>query len=309
MKKVVAIPICAAAAAICGTIFCAASTVAAAAPNPKAGMITISQNSHTRAPMLTGASARASASKTATAMSWFHGVQHSWALAGRTHTGHTGLQDSSPCPCPSAPDHLRLGVTYWIQQTENWCGPTSIDTIADYLSVVSMGDGAGVQDGWSKTDGAYHQQSQAAKLAIDPSVQGTDWQGPDGVPLGSWSSKYPMQDVLNFLVRQKSPNFYDITALPDAPSTNQVNQFEGNLVFDINNGNGWPMAANEYAAPGYYLPDQNSSGIIEHWLAPTGYANQGGSTVYEDPGWGNGSAETVGTTRYVNAIGGRGYVY
>lgn len=235
-------------------------------------------------------------------MTYFNASKADWAQVKES-------PDNLPCPCGGAPASLKLAASYFIQTDENWCGPTAINTIGDYLGVERYGTGYGVSDAWTTSEKPATQQSKAAALAIDPSVDGTDWEGNDGVPIGSWSSKYPMQDVLNFLMRDTSPNFYDITALPDSPTSTQIHQFEGNLVYDINDGNGWPLAANEYASPGYYLPGQSDSGIIQHWLAPTGYASSGATTVYEDPGWGHGKAVSVGSTSFVVALGGRGYVF
>ncbi len=81
-------------------------------------------------------------------------------------------------------------------------------------------------------------------------------------------------------------------------------------MYDINDGTGFPLAAHEYAAQGSHLPGQPvGGGLIQHWLAPTGYSSSGGVTVYEDSGWGKGSAVQASTSLYVTALGGRGYVY
>jgi hypothetical protein len=206
-------------------------------------------------------------------------------------------------------------LTYYVQQTEYNCGPTSIVTIADALNIESFGNfNSGGQlrtDAWSSTQSAATQESQAGNLSLPPGnpTDGVAWDGPDNVPTnGSWSSAYPMQDTLNFLERTAYPNFYDVQALGDSPSSSDLTNFEANLVDDTY-GFAHPFAANEDASAGFHLPGQTGSGTILHWLAPTGYAAAGATTVYEDPGWGKGKPVSAGSSAFVTAIGGRGYVF
>jgi hypothetical protein len=204
-----------------------------------------------------------------------------------------------------------LGIgNYRIQRTENWCGPTSLTVIADHINVMNKAASPGQQ--WRRTDDDLTQEQHAANLVLDRVNQGTDWIGRDSVPLGGpWVSSYPMQDALNYLLRNtRHKLFYEVKSLPSNPSLRQKRAFRAALVYDMNVARGYPMAANEYATPDHFLPGQSSrSGMIMHWVVPTGYTQGGARTVYEDPGWGSGAPQNVQTGFLVTAIGGRGYVF
>jgi hypothetical protein len=264
----------------------------------------ISQNSRRVAPPLTGKAKRLSDAKTALAEAYLAGVQANWraAAAGR----------AAPYAAVTTPPETRvLGIrNYRIQRTENWCGPTSLTVIADHINVMNKAASPGQQ--WRRTDDDLTQEQHAANLVLDRVNQGTDWIGRDNVPLGGpWVSSYPMQDALNYLLRNtRHKLFYEVKSLPSNPTARQKRAFRAALVYDMNFARGYPMAANEYATPDHFLPGQSSrSGMIMHWVVPTGYTQGGARTVYEDPGWGSGAPQNVRTGFLVTAIGGRGYVF
>jgi hypothetical protein len=264
----------------------------------------ISQHNRRTAPPLTGTTERRSDNKTARAEAYLDGVQANWqaAAAGR----------AAPYATVATPPRARvLGIgNYRIQRTENWCGPTSLTVIADFITVMNKSARPGQR--WSRTDDDLSQEQHAANLVLDRVNQGTDWIGRDSVPLGgSWVSSYPMQDALNYLLRHtRHKLFYAVKSLPGRPTIRQKRAFRAALVYDVNFAHGYPMAANEYATPDHFLPGQSSrSGMIMHWVVPTGYTQSGARTVYEDPGWGSGAPQNVRTGFLVTAIGGRGYVF
>jgi hypothetical protein len=92
------------------------------------------------------------------------------------------------------------------------------------------------------------------------------------------------------------------------PTSAQTSYYESELVYDIA-ADSFPFAANEYAVNGYHLPKQSYDGLLQHWLAPTGYESSGARTVYEDPGWGNQKSVSASSSAFVVALGGRGYVF
>lgn len=145
----------------------------------------------------------------------------------------------------------------------------------------------------------YAQQSKAAGLLHTTEQYGTDFSA--------------MRPALNGYLPGV---FYDDQTLPDAPSSDQITQFEGEVVYDTNYGTGWPIAANEDAIPANWLENQHlvdghgNPTTIMHWLAGAGYTHQGGVTVYQDPGWGESSGPYHwGSGKFVTALGGRGYVF
>jgi hypothetical protein len=264
----------------------------------------ISQTSSRVAPPLTGAVKRRSDAKTALAEGYLAGIEANWhaAAAGRP----------APYAAVTTPPRTRvLGIgDYRIQRTENWCGPTSLTVIADHINVMNKAASPGQQ--WRRADDDLTQEQHAANLVLDRVNQGTDWMGRDSVPVGGpWVSSYPMQDALNYLLRHtRHKLFYAVKSLPSNPTTRQKRAFRAALVYDMNFARGYPMAANEYATPDHFLPGQSSrSGMIMHWVVPTGYTQAGARTVYEDPGWGSGAPQNVRTGFLVTAIGGRGYVF
>jgi hypothetical protein len=253
---------------------------------------------------LTGATKRRSDDKTARAEAYLAGVQANWQAAA--------AGSSAPYAAVTTPPRTRvLGIgNYRIQRTENWCGPTSLTVIADYINVMNKAAQSSKQ--WRRTDDDLTQERRAANLVLDKVNQGTDWMGRDNVPVGGpWVSSYPMQDALNYLLRTtRHKLFYEVKSLPSNPTRRQKHAFRAALVYDMNFARGYPMAANEYATPDHFLPGQSSrSGMIMHWVVPTGYTQGGARTVYEDPGWGSGAPQNVRTGFLVTAIGGRGYVF
>ena len=215
----------------------------------------VSQHNRRVAPPLTGATKRRSDDKTARAEAYLAGVQANWqaAAAGRP----------APYAAVATPPRTRvLGIgNYRIQRTENWCGPTSLTVIADYINV--MNKAAQPSKQWRRTDDDLTQEKRAANLVLDEVNQGTDWMGRDNVPVGGrWVSSYPMQDALNYLLRTtRHKLFYEVKSLPGNPTRRQKHAFRAALVYDMNFARGYPMAANEYATPDHFLPGQSSRSI------------------------------------------------
>jgi hypothetical protein len=190
-----------------------------------------------------------------------------------------------------------LGVSYQIQQEPSWCGPTTLAIILGYK-------------GWGWSGSSYTQQSAAASLlGVSANGGGTPWIGGDNVPTGGpWVSSYPMQDALNYQdYRHTGNTFWAPNAVPGSPSSADINEYEGDLVADIDVS--YPFANNEYAAPNNQLQKQPSNTMIMHWFASSGYASSGATTYFSDPGWGGGTRSYDSTHDVVVAIGGRGFVW
>lgn len=264
----------------------------------------VSQHNRRLAPPLSGKTKRLSNHKIARAEAYLNGVQANWRAASAN-------QPAPFATIATPPRRRSLGIgNYRIQRTENWCGPTALTVMADWLNI--MNKAARPAQQWLRTDPDLSQERHAANLVLDKVNQGTDWMGRDSVPLGGpWVSAYPMQDALNYLLRHtRHKMFYEVRPLPFSPTRRQKHAFRAALVYDMNFARGFPIAANEYASPDHFLPGQSSrSGLIMHWIAPTGYTQRGARTVYEDPGWGSGAPQNVRTGFFVTALGGRGYVF
>ena len=94
-----------------------------------------------------------------------------------------------------------------------------------------------------------------------------------------------MQDALNYRDHLKTGNtFWAVTALPGSPSSTQITNYKNQLTSDIDVG--YPLANNEYAAPGYGIGKQPGGEWIMHWFASNGYSSSGSTVVFADPGWG-----------------------
>lgn len=229
-----------------------------------------------QAPPLTGEAKVLTDAKAAKAMAYFQAAQHAWATAGADEAGSTTTTSAPPI-------HKTLNMPLELQQDPAWCGPANMAMIVKYRG-----------HGFSGT--AYQQQQAAANMLNTTEQYGTDYGA--------------MQPALNSRVGQF---FYVDVPLPDAPTTTQIQSYEAELVNDVNIGTGWPIAANEYAAPDHWLEYQSQAGggIIMHWIAAHGYGGSGSETHYQDPGWGQqGVAYYKEQSPYfVVALGGRGYVF
>jgi hypothetical protein len=237
------------------------------------------------APPPTGEVADRAARKNADNAQRFAAIQQQWAARAQ---GATAVE---PDTVPTA---KTLGVSYQIQTTSYWCGPTTLAVILGYKGL-----------GWG---GSAHDQQQAAANLLGTTTDGTNWYGQDNVPNYPGTSWYPMQDALNYKLYVHGNSFrYDVMAVPGAPSASDQSNYKANLVVDIADYS-FPFAANEYAAPGYQIGKQPSGQWIMHWIAPNGYSGSGSTTVFEDPGWGGGSASSALSSKVVVAVGGRGYI-
>ncbi len=234
-----------------------------------------------QAPPLTGAAKAATDAKQAKAMAYFQAAQRAWSRQNSADA------PSSLAAAASPPIHKTLNVPLQLQQDPDWCGPATMAMIVKY-----RGHGY---------PGSLTTQQQAAANALGTNNSGTDYGA--------------MQPALNSRIGQF---FYVNTPLPGSPSSSDINVYEAELVNDVNIGTGWPLAANEYALPAYWLVNQhqnpsptNPYNIIMHWIVADGYGGSGAETHYDDPGWGNTSVAYYKeqSPYFVTALGGRGYVF
>lgn len=198
---------------------------------------------------------------------------------------------------PNTTTAKTLNVSYQVQTDPTWCGPTTLAIILGYK-------------GWGWSGSQATQQADAASLlGVPHNGDGTPWQGSDNVPTGGvWESSYPMQDALNYRDHLKTGNtFWAVSALPGSPSSTQITNYKNQLTADIDTG--YPLANNEYAAPGYGIGKQPSNEWIMHWFASNGYSSSGSTVVFADPGWGGGSQSTDTVHNVVVSLGGRGYMW
>jgi hypothetical protein len=293
--------------AVSASLFVTA-TAASASPVANKGTPpapTIGQYSPQAAPAVTGAAKQQADAKAAAAASFYTKAQAQWkaAASGSIHAKPQACVPS--CPAPAPPTAKTLAVPLLQQQTENWCGPTTLAMIAAYKGVGFAG---------STT---YAKELAAAKLATDPSTGSTwdarslSWYGADSVPGGPWSSWYPMQDALNYKTYNISHNYYAPVALPGNPTSAQQSAFRSALVTDISHN--WAFAANQDSVPSYQIGRQ-PNGTWQHWWAAIGYSNNGNTTNFNDPAsWSKGLMSSAPTTggrgTVVIALGGRGYVW
>jgi hypothetical protein len=270
---------------VAGGLTLAGAVAAQATPTPSGGPegTGLKPGEYSKqAPPLTGAEKRQSDAKAAVAMRYYQ--------TAFTPRSGGGMRPASTClpgdPCGTTPPTAKaLRVAFQSQKTGYWCGPATMAMIVAYR-------GHGYSGTW------YDQQAAAAR-ALGTTTDGTNYGA--------------MKPALNARVGQA---FYANMPLPDSPSATQINYFKSQLVYDVNYGTGWPLAANEYAAKNHWLPNQSyydghhNPLIIAHWLTPIGYSSSGGVTHYQDPGWGTRAVSYYKETDYfVVAIGGRGYVF
>jgi hypothetical protein len=144
-----------------------------------------------------------------------------------------------------------------------------------------------------------------AARELGTSLSGTDW---------SDASGYPVPRVLN---ENQSRNSYVAVALPWAPSSRQVSTYEIDLMADINDSGGVPLAGNAYeVAGGPHLVGNPVNQTIMHWFDIRGYRQYGAITDYEDSvhdatsiGWGDGvpAYSSMPSAAIVDILGARGY--
>jgi hypothetical protein len=178
-----------------------------------------------------------------------------------------------------------LKATQEAQARGYYCGPA---TVSEMLAQM----------------GKHVSQAAAAReLRTDPS--GTNWSDDSG---------YPVPDVLNHNQRK---NDYVAVALPWSPTSSQVQDFETDLVTDVNHNGGVPLAGNAYeVAGGPHLAGNPVNQTIFHWFDIRGYKNYGVVTDYEDSvhgassvGWSAGvpAYSSMSSSAIVNILGARGY--
>jgi hypothetical protein len=147
------------------------------------------------------------------------------------------------------------------------------------------------------------QYTAAHELGTD--LSGTDWSNAAG---------YPVPRVLN---ENQSRNSYVAVALPWAPTSRQLVTYEIDLVTDINDNGGVPLAGNAYEVPGGpHLVGNPVDQTIMHWFDIRGYQRNGAITDYEDSvhdatsiGWAVGvpAYSSMSSATIVDILGARGY--
>jgi hypothetical protein len=178
-----------------------------------------------------------------------------------------------------------LAPTQEPQQYNYYCGPA---TVSEMLAQVGV---------------TLSQQSAARELGT--TGDGTDW---------SDASGYPVPRVLN---ENQDANSYVAVGLPWSPTSAQIRTFEVDLVADINDNGGVPLAGNAYeVAGGPHLVGNPVDLTIMHWIDIRGYQDYGAVTDYEDSvhnattiGWGLDvpAYSSLATSTIVNVLGARGY--
>jgi hypothetical protein len=183
------------------------------------------------------------------------------------------------------PAALDLAATQEPQQRNYWCGPATVSEMLAQMGVTIS-------------------QSTAAR-ELGTTVEGTDW---------SDSSGYPVPRVLN---ENQGRNDYVAVALPWSPTNAQVSTFEVDLVADINDNGGVPLAGNAYEITGGpHLVGNPVNQTIMHWIDIRGYQDYGAITDYEDSvhnatsiGWGTDvpAYSSMSSSTLVDILGARGY--
>jgi hypothetical protein len=149
------------------------------------------------------------------------------------------------------PAAANLAGTQEPQARNYFCGPATVSEMLAQLGVKLS-------------------QSAAAR-ELHTSADGTDW---------SDSSGYPVPRVLN---ENQARNEYVAVALPWAPTARQISTYETDLVIDINDNGGVPLAGNAYeVAGGPHLVGNPVDQTIMHWVDIRGYRGYGAITDYED---------------------------
>jgi hypothetical protein len=144
-----------------------------------------------------------------------------------------------------------------------------------------------------------------AARELGTNLSGTDWSNAAG---------YPVPRVLN---ENQARNSYVAVALPWSPTSRQLVTYEIDLVTDINDNGGAPLAGNAYEVPGGpHLVGNPVDQTIMHWFDIRGYQRYGATTDYEDSvhdassiGWGVGvpAYSSIPSATIVDILGARGY--
>ena len=168
-----------------------------------------------------------------------------------------------------------------------FCGPATVSEMLAQMHVV------------------LPQLAAARELRTTPS--GTDWSNARG---------YPVAKVLNANQKVRT---YVAVALPWVPTAAQIKTFETDLVADINDGAGVPIAGNAYEAPGGpHLVGHPPGQTIMHWFDIRGYSQSGAIADYEDSVHGAASIgwsvavpaySSLSSVAIVDIVGARGYVW
>jgi hypothetical protein len=149
---------------------------------------------------------------------------------------------------PAARD---LAGTQQAQVRDYFCGPATVSEMLAQLGV-KLG-----------------QFTTARELGTN--LSGTDW---------SDASGYPVPRVLN---QNQARNSYVAVALPWSPTRQQLVTYETDLVTDVNDNGGAPLAGNAYEVPGGpHLVGNPVDQTIMHWFDIRGYQGYGAITDYED---------------------------
>jgi hypothetical protein len=231
------------------------------------------------APQMSLAMRRADASRQAKALALLQ-FKASGAHLGKPNPKCTSLTCRSGLP--AARD---LAGTQQAQVRGYFCGPA---TVSEMLAQFRVKVG----------------QLTAAR-ELGTGVSGTDWSNAAG---------YPVPRVLN---ENQSRNSYVAVALPWSPTSRQVVTYEIDLVTDINNNGGVPLAGNAYEVPGGpHLVGNPVDQTIMHWFDIRGYQRSGAITDYEDSvhdatsiGWAASvpAYSSMPSATIVDILGARGY--
>jgi len=223
-----------------------------------------------------------------TSMQWADAKKQASALAllklMARRTGPDQKCTSLAC-LAGLPEALDLRGTQQPQVRNYYCGPASVSEMLAQLGV---------------------KLSQvAAARELGTTVYGTDW---------SDASGYPVPMVLN---ENQTRNDYVAVPLPWTPTAQQVTTFEIDLVTDINDNGGVPLAGNAYeVAGGPHLVGNPVNQTIMHWFDIRGYQDYGAVTDYEDSvhdatsiGWGADvpAYSSMMSSTIVDILGARGY--
>jgi hypothetical protein len=209
-------------------------------------------------------------------------------LVANTAAAATGARNAK---CLSAacraglPRALDLAGTQEPQVRKYFCGPATVSEMLAQLGV-KIGQFAVAQE-------------------LGTNASGTGWS--DG-------SGFPVPRVLN---ANQARNRYVAVALPWPPTARQISTYEKELVADINDNGGIPLAGNAYeVAGGPHLVGSPVNQTIMHWFDIRGYQDYGAITDYEDSvhdatsiGWALNvpAYSAMASSTIVDILGARGY--
>jgi len=187
----------------------------------------------------------------------------------------------------SPPAARNLAATQQAQITDFFCGPAAVSEMLAQMHIVL--------------------RQRAAARALGTTANGTDWSNSHG---------YPVPRVLN---SHQKRNKYVAVGLPWAPTAAQIAVLRMDLVRDISQRRGVPLAGAAYEVPGGpHLVGHPPGQTILHWFDIRGYARSGAVTDYEDSvhgassiGWSTGvpAYSSLPTATIAVILGARGYVW